>query len=115
VSSLVKFNNLFFLGTATIFLLGTKTDANPDGFGTKVLAGFPGSQIDIHGAVRRPSWTVLGSFPTQLQTDLQCSVYFAFCMILISKISFLQLKLQILTTYQLFWRKMLIGDPETKL
>lgn len=62
IPTCIIFSLCICTGTATIVLLGAKTDANPDGFGTKVLAGFPGSQIDIHGAVRRPTWTVLGNY-----------------------------------------------------
>jgi hypothetical protein len=47
------------LGEYDVVLVGPPLPGvSPDGVGTKVLAGFPGSQIDIHGAPLSFAWTV---------------------------------------------------------
>jgi hypothetical protein len=50
------------LGAVDIELHGDPAPkVNPAGFGTKVLAGLPGSQIDIHGRPTSFAWTQLGA------------------------------------------------------
>eukprot|EP00029_Vermamoeba_vermiformis_P008039 TRINITY_DN3653_c0_g1_i1.p1 TRINITY_DN3653_c0_g1~~TRINITY_DN3653_c0_g1_i1.p1 ORF type:complete len:1168 (-),score=259.25 TRINITY_DN3653_c0_g1_i1:226-3597(-) len=49
-----------YISTSTVTLHGDWSNLPFEGMGSKVLGVYPGTQLDIHGSVRKPTWTRLG-------------------------------------------------------
>jgi hypothetical protein len=49
-----------YTSSATVTLHGDWSNLPFEGMGSKVIGVYPGSQLDIHGSVHKPTWTRLG-------------------------------------------------------